>query len=79
LSPTSCDPNSIANPVVLDANDVRSRAREFAALLVDCVAGGTSIGFVLPFGEIEVSSIPSYAAYPDGRLAPTTVFYKQLT
>lgn len=171
----------MARPREFKAADIRTRANELASILVDCVDGGASIGFVQPFGQKEalqfwsmvagevekggrvlfavehdgrlmgtcqlilstpanqrhrgeiakmlvhrrarrlglgaallraaedrarrigrtllildtvslspaetlyrnagwvaVGSIPNYAAYPDGRLAPTTIFYKEL-
>jgi hypothetical protein len=54
-------------------------------VLIDCVEGGASVSFMLPMsrkkaeGWQRCGEIPNYALWPDGRLCPTTIFYKALT
>ena len=48
--------NDAAAISVLSVEDLARRTAELTALLVACVHGGASIGFVLPFGEQEAEA-----------------------
>jgi GNAT superfamily N-acetyltransferase len=47
-------------------------------LILDTIAGSDAERLYERLGWIKVASIPRYAAFPDGTLAPTTIFYKEL-
>ena len=47
-------------------------------LVLDTIAGSDAERLYERLGWIKVASIPRYAAFPDGTLAPTTIFYKEL-
>ena len=47
-------------------------------LVLDTIAGSDAERLYERLGWIKVGSIPRYAAFPDGTLAPTTIFYKEL-
>ncbi len=47
-------------------------------LVLDTDSYSSAAAFYRRMGWIEVGSIPDYAAMPDGPLAPTTIFYKDL-
>lgn len=53
--------------------------REGRTLLVlDTIRDSDAVHFYRAIGWTEAASIPNYAAMPDGRLAPTTFFYREL-
>lgn len=47
----------------LDAADARANLDGLAAVLVDCVEGGASVGYLLPFSHEEARAV--YAGYAD--------------
>ena len=47
-------------------------------LVLDTIAGSTAEKLYLRLGWTSVGIIPNYAMMPDGHLAPTHIFYKQL-
>jgi len=47
----------------LDASEVRGQLDELAAILVDCVEGGASVGYLAPFSHQEARDV--YEAYAD--------------
>lgn len=50
----------VCNPefdvVLLSAEEARAKVAELCAILVDCVSGGASVNFMLPFGEDEAGA-----------------------
>lgn len=53
--------------------------REGRTLLVlDTISGSEADRLYRSLGWTEVGSVPNYAAMPDGALAPTTFFYREL-
>jgi hypothetical protein len=54
----------------LDGPILDAAIPDLAVILADAVAGGASVGLLLP--------IPSYAGMPDSELRPTTIFYREL-
>jgi GNAT superfamily N-acetyltransferase len=59
---------------------IESVAREAgrSLLVLDTMQGSTAEQMYRSLGWIEVGPIPDYAAWPDGRLGATVVFYKRL-
>jgi GNAT superfamily N-acetyltransferase len=59
---------------------VEDLAREAgrSLLVLDTMAGGAAEQLYRSLGWIDVGPIPDYAAWPDGRLGPTVIFYKRL-
>jgi GNAT superfamily N-acetyltransferase len=55
-----------------------ARRRHRTLLVLDTIAGSDAERLYERLGWIKVASIPRYAAFPDGTLAPTTIFYKEL-
>jgi len=54
----------------------RRRGRDL--LVLDTIAGSDAVRLYERLGWTRAGEIPNYAAMPDGRLAPTVVFYKEL-
>ena len=53
--------------------------REGRTLLVlDTISGSDADHLYRALGWTEVGSVPNYAGMPDGTLAPTTIFYREL-
>ncbi len=64
---------------VLMAEIERIARRERRTLLVlDTISHSDAVHFYRALGWREAGSIPEYAAMPDGSLAPTTFFYREL-
>ena len=59
---------------------VESLARELgrSLLVLDTMAGSAAENLYRSLGWTEVGSIPDYAAWPDGKLGPTVIFYRRL-
>jgi ribosomal protein S18 acetylase RimI-like enzyme len=55
-----------------------ARRRNRTLLVLDTIAGSDAVRLYEGFGWTRAGEIPNYAAMPDGRLAPTVVFYKEL-
>lgn len=58
--------------------EVIARRWHRTLLVLDTIAGSDAERLYERLGWIKVASIPRYAAFPDGTLAPTTIFYKEL-
>lgn len=58
--------------------EVVARRYGRSLLVLDTIAGSDAERLYERLGWIRAASIPRYAAYPDGTLAPTTIFYKEL-
>ncbi len=54
----------------------RRRGRDL--LVLDTIAGSDAERLYLRLGWTRLGEIPNYAGMPDGSLAPTVVFYKEL-
>ena len=46
--------------------------------MLDTISGSEADQLYRSLGWIEAGSVPKYAAMPDGTLAPTTYFYREL-
>jgi GNAT superfamily N-acetyltransferase len=59
---------------------VESLARELgrSLLVLDTMGGSPAEKMYRSMGWNEVGSIPDYAAWPDGRLGPTVIFYRRI-
>ena len=63
---------------LLAAIDDVARREGRTLLVLDTISGSEADLLYRSLGWTEVGSIPNYAAMPDGRLAPTTYFYREL-
>src|ERR1700730_1927645 len=54
-----------------------ARAMGRSLLVLDTMAGSAAQKLYLSLGWTEVGSIPDYAAWPDGKLGPTVIFYRR--
>jgi GNAT superfamily N-acetyltransferase len=64
--------------VLLAAAEEAARAAGKTLLVLDTVSGSPGYRLYSRHGWQRVGEIPDYARWPDGRLCPTTVFYKKL-
>ncbi len=64
---------------LLAAAETAARAAGRTLLMLDTESGSAGDLLYRSCGWIEVGRVPGHAFTPDGRLAETTVFYKQLT
>jgi GNAT superfamily N-acetyltransferase len=63
---------------LLSAAETAARADGRTLLMLDTEAGSAGDLLYRSCGWIEVGRVPNHAFRPDGRLATTTIFYKQL-
>ena len=56
-----------------------ARSRGRSLLVLDTIAGSDAVRLYERLSWTRAGEIPRYAAMPDGSLAPTVVFYKELT
>ena len=63
---------------LLAAIDDVARREGRTLLVLDTISGSEADGLYRSLGWTEVGSVPNYAAMPDGALAPTTFFYREL-
>ena len=57
----------------LDASEAREHLDDLAAVLVDCVEGGASVGYLAPFSHDEAfSALRPWALQPPGRKSTTS-------
>src|SRR5438093_3984512 len=63
---------------LLAALDDVARREGRTLLVLDTISGSEADVLYRSLGWTEVGSVPNYAAMPDGSLAPTTIFYRQL-
>jgi len=47
-------------------------------LMLDTISGSEADRLYRSVGWTELGSVPNYATMPDGELAPTTFFYREL-
>jgi len=64
--------------LLMERLEEEARADGKTLLVLDTVSGSDAYRLYLRLGWIEVGEIPDFALYPDGRLCPTTVFYKRV-
>jgi GNAT superfamily N-acetyltransferase len=64
---------------LLTAAETAARRADRTLLMLDTESGSAGDGLYRSCGWTPVGSVPNHAFRPDGRLAETTVFYKQLT
>lgn len=55
-----------------------ARLRNIKLLVLDTAIGEVAEQMYLKLNYIRIGEIPNYASLPDGRLHPTSIFYKQL-
>ena len=55
-----------------------ARSKNINLLVLDTAIGEVAEQMYLKLNYIRVGEIPNYASLPDGRLHPTSIFYKQL-
>lgn len=63
---------------LLTALDDAARREGRTLLVLDTISGSEADRLYRSLGWTEVGSVPRYAAMPDGSLAPTTFFYREL-
>ncbi|TMC73235.1 MAG: GNAT family N-acetyltransferase [Chloroflexi bacterium] len=63
---------------LLAALDNVARREGRTLLVLDTISGSEADVLYRSLGWTEVGSVPNYAAMPDGSLAPTTIFYREL-
>ncbi len=63
---------------LLAAAEAASLARGWWLMVLDTVTGSDGHRLYRRAGWTEVGEIPDFALWPDGRLCPTTYFYKDL-
>jgi GNAT superfamily N-acetyltransferase len=64
---------------LMRALEQHARASGLTLLVLDTMAGSPAEAVYRHLGWQLVGQVPDYAAFPDGRLGPTAVFYKRLT
>lgn len=67
----------IARRLLAAIEDVARREGR-TLLVLDTISGSEADRLYRSLGWTEVGSVPNYAAMPDGTLAPTTYFYREL-
>jgi GNAT superfamily N-acetyltransferase len=67
----------IAHRLLAAVEDVARREGR-TLLVLDTISGSEADQLYRSLGWTEVGSVPNYAAMPDGTLAPTTYFYREL-
>jgi len=67
----------IARALLAAIEDVARREGR-TLLVLDTISGSEADHLYRALGWTEVGSVPNYAAMPDGTLAPTTYFYREL-
>jgi len=67
----------IARALLAAIEDVARREGR-TLLVLDTISGSEADHLYRSLGWTEVGSVPNYAAMPDGTLAPTTYFYREL-
>jgi len=67
----------IARALLAAIEDVARREGR-TLLVLDTISGSEADYLYRSLGWTEVGSVPNYAAMPDGTLAPTTYFYREL-
>ena len=55
-----------------------ARSRNIKLLVLDTAVGDIAEQMYLKLNYIRIGEIPDYASLPDGKLHPTSIFYKQL-
>jgi GNAT superfamily N-acetyltransferase len=63
---------------LLAAIEEVARRQGRTLLVLDTISGSEADLLYRALGWVEVGSVPNYAAMPDGSLAPTTIFYREL-
>jgi ribosomal protein S18 acetylase RimI-like enzyme len=63
---------------LLAAIEAVARREGRTLLVLDTISGSEADHLYRALGWTEVGSVPNYAAMPDGTLAPTTYFYREL-
>jgi GNAT superfamily N-acetyltransferase len=63
---------------LMEAVDREALAAGKTLLVLDTVTGSTAERLYERLGWVKVGVIPNYALFPDGRLTPTTIFWKEL-
>ena len=53
-------------------------AKVLTHLVLDTIAGGDAVRLYERLGWTRAGEIPHYAAFPDGSLAPTVIYFKDL-
>ncbi len=64
---------------LMRALEARARASGITLLVLDTCTGEAAELLYVQLGFTRVGSIPSFAAYPDGRLGSTTYYYRLLS
>ena len=64
--------------MLMSAIETSARARGRTLLVLDTVTGSDADRMYERLGWTRAGAIPNYATMPDGTLAPTTFFYKEL-
>jgi len=67
----------IARALLAAIEDVARREGR-TLLVLDTISGSEADHLYRALGWTEAGSVPNYAAMPDGTLAPTTYFYREL-
>jgi hypothetical protein len=62
----------------MERAEVEARAGGKTLLVLDTVTGSDAFHLYTRLGWVEVGEVPNFALYPDGRLCPTTFFFKSV-
>ena len=64
--------------LLMERLEDEARADGKTLLVLDTVSESDAYRLYTRLGWVEVGEIPDFALYPDGRVCPTTVFYKRV-
>ena len=64
--------------LLMERLEDEARADGKTLLVLDTVSESDAHRLYARLGWVEVGEIPDFALYPDGRVCPTTVFYKRV-
>jgi len=64
--------------LLMERLEDEARADGKTLLVLDTVSESDAYRLYARLGWVEVGEIPDFALYPDGRVCPTTVFYKRV-
>ncbi len=59
--------------------EILALANKRTLLVLDTIAGSEAVSLYVKLGWTRAGEIPDYAGLPDGKLRPTTIFYRRLT
>jgi GNAT superfamily N-acetyltransferase len=64
--------------LLMERAEAEAHADGKTLLVLDTVTDSVAFRLYTRLGWVEVGEVPDFALYPDGRLCPTTFFYKRV-